>query len=57
MIYRVKVKVSYCETYFDFDDINEACTWMATAAEKVAGGDRTQIYIEAVREEESDGTH
>ena len=57
MTYRVKVKVSYCETYFDFDDINEACTWMATAAEKVAGGDRTQIYIEAIREEDSDGTH
>lgn len=55
MIYRVKVKISYCEAHFDFDDVNEACAWMATTVEKVAGGDRIKVFMEVIREEENNG--
>ena len=55
MIYRVYVKISYCEAYFDFNDIMEAGAWMSTAAEKYVGGDCVNVRMEIVREEERCG--
>ena len=31
IIYRVVIKVSYCEAFFDFDSLNEACEFARTA--------------------------
>lgn len=52
MKYKVKVKVSYCETFFVFDDALEACNFMSTAAEHLTDdGDRTEIGITVITEE------
>ena len=52
MKYRVKVKVSYCETFFSFDDALEACNFMSTAAEHLTDdGDRTEMSLKVITEE------
>lgn len=52
MKYRVKLKVSYCETFFDFDDAIDACNFMSMAAEHLAtGGDKTEIGLTVIKEE------
>lgn len=52
MKYRVKIRVSYCETFFDFDEAIDACNFMATAAEHLTGeGDKTSIGLAVITEE------
>lgn len=52
MTYRVKFRISYCETFFDFDDATDACNYMSMAAEHlVGGGDKTEISLVIIREE------
>lgn len=52
MKYQVRVKVSYCETVFSFDDALEACNFMSTAAEHLTGdGDKTELSLKVITEE------
>lgn len=54
MKYRVKIKISYCEAFFDFDDVTAACRFMDDAATHVAeGGDRTSVSLTPIKEEET----
>lgn len=52
MKYKVRFKVSYCETFFNFDDASEACDFMSMAALHLdEGGDKTEINLTVIREE------
>lgn len=51
MRYRVKISISYCESFFDFEDALEACNFMSTAAEHLSNeGDRTTIGLTVFKE-------
>lgn len=53
MKYKVRIKVSYCETYFSFDDAADACDFMSKAAEHLTNdGDKTEIGLKVITEEE-----
>lgn len=52
MKYRVKIKISYCEAFFDYDDATQACKFMTDAAKHVTkGGDKTEIGLTVITEE------
>lgn len=56
MKYEVRIKISYCKAFFEFEDINEAASFMATAVEKLSGeenSDKVDIYMAALKEEEA----
>lgn len=59
MKYEVRIKISYCQAFFEFEDINEAAAFMSTATEKmskVANSDNVTISMAAVREEDHEET-
>ena len=59
MKYEVRIKISYCKAFFEFEDINEAASFMATAVEKLSGeenSDKVDIYMAAVKEEDHEET-
>lgn len=52
MKYRVKIKISYCEAFFEFDDATQACDFMTDAAKHVTkGGDKTDFSLTVITEE------
>lgn len=51
MRYRVKIKISYLETFFDFDEAIDACNFMSMAAEHLTeGDDKTDIGLNVIKE-------
>lgn len=57
MVYRVIIKISYREAYFDFETIEGACGFVKIAAEHTAGdddGNKATILLRAVTPDEKE---